>query len=143
MKLNINYDITISNNSIKKDEVIISPSSVTVYADSSILSSIKEIESELLILEGLSDTVTVKVRLKDRYGVKIEPQVVNVTVPVEELISKKISLPIAKKHLPKNTSLITFPANAVIEVKVPMSKFIETDKSKFEADAHGAPLRRR
>ena len=132
LPVKLNSDITISNNSIKKDNVIISPSSVTVYADSSILSTIKEIESELLVLEGLSDTTTVKVRLKERYGVKIEPQEVNVTIPVEELISKKISLPIMQKHLPKNTSIITFPTNAEIEVKVPMSKFIETDKSKFE-----------
>lgn len=128
----LNSDITISNNSIKKDDIIISPSFVTVYADSSILSTIKEIESELLVLEGLSDTTTVKIRLKERYGVKIEPQEVNVTIPVEELISKKISLPIKQKHLPKNTSIITFPANVDIEVKVPMSKFIETNKSKFE-----------
>lgn len=128
----LNSDITLSYNSIRSDSTIIRPSSVTVYADSSILASIDEIETELLALKEISDTTVVRLRLKDIYGTKIEPNEVEVVVPVEELISKRLSLPIGQINFPENISIITFPANADIDVMIPMSQFLQTDNSKFK-----------
>lgn len=127
----LNSDVTISYNCIRNDSTIIRPSSVTVYADSSILSSIDEVETELLILKEVSDTTVVKLKLKEIYGTKIEPNEVEVVVPIEELISKRLSLPIGQINFPDNISVITFPANADIDVMIPMSQFPQTDNSKF------------
>lgn len=128
----LNSDITLSYNSIRSDSTIIRPSSVTVYADSTILSSIDEVETELLSLKEVSDTTVVRLRIKDIYGTKIVPNEVEVVIPVEELISKRISLPIGQINFPENISVITFPANADIDVMIPMSQFLQTDDSKFQ-----------
>ena len=106
--------------------------SVTVFADSSIISSITEVETELLVLKDVSDTTIVKLKIKDIYGAKIEPNEVEVIVPIEELISKRLSLPIGQINFPDNVSVITFPANADIDVMIPMSQFQLTDISKFQ-----------
>lgn len=127
----LNSDIAISYNCIRNDSTIITPSSVTVYADSLILETIDVIETELLALKNISDTTIVKLKLKDVYGAKIEPSEVEVIVPVEELISKRLSLPIGQINFPENVSVMTFPANADINVMIPMSQFQNTDNSKF------------
>ena len=128
----LNSDITLSYNSIRSDSTIIKPLSVTVFADSSIISSITEVETELLVLKDVSDTTIVKLKIKDIYGAKIEPNEVEVIVPIEELISKRLSLPIGQINFPDNVSVITFPANADIDVMIPMSQFQLTDISKFQ-----------
>ena len=128
----LNSHIAISYNSIKNDSILITPSLVTVYADSSILSNINEIETEFLSLKDISDTTVVKLKLKEIYGVKIEPDEVEIMVPVEELISKRIKLPIGHINFPENISVLTFPANADIEVMIPISQFPKTDKYKFQ-----------
>lgn len=127
----INSDITMSNNSVQTDEIKINPSSVKIYADSSILSKIKEVESELVVLRNISDTTITKVRLKDIYGAKIEPKEVEVMIPVEELVSKKITLPIGQINFPEDRSAVTFPANVEAEVLIPMLQYSNTTASKF------------
>lgn len=128
----LNSDITLSYNCIKNDSTIINPSTVTVYADSSILLDIDEVETEVLILKEVSDTTVVKLKLKDIYGAKIVPDEVEVLVPIEELISKRLTLPIGQINFPENISVITFPANADVDVMIPMSQFPKTDNSKFK-----------
>lgn len=130
----LNSNITISHNCIQKEDIELSPSEVTIYADSSIMMSISEVETELLVLNNLAETKSVNVKLKDIYGVKIEPEEVIVKVPIENLIPKTLSLPIVHKNFPENVSVITFPANAEVKVMVPMSKYNETDNSKFRLD---------
>lgn len=130
----IKSNITVSNNSVQTGDIKVMPSAVKVYSDSSTLLRVKEVESEFLALKNVSDTIVAKVKLKSIYGAKIEPEVVEVLVPVEELISKKITLPIGFVNLPDNISLITFPANAQAEVLIPMSQYANTTDSKFKID---------
>ena len=60
------------------------------------------------------------------------PAVELMGITVEELISKRLSLPIGQINFPENISIITFPANADIDVMIPMSQFLQTDNSKFK-----------
>ena len=83
------------------------------------------------MLRNISDTTITKVRLKDIYGAKIEPKEVEIMIPVEELVSKKITLPIGQINFPKDRSVVTFPANVDAEVLIPMLQYSNTTVSKF------------
>lgn len=124
-------DIEISSNCIM-NEIEVIPSNVIVYSDSSILSNIEYIETELLRLDNLTDTAKVKIKVKDIYGVKVEPQEVEVIVPVEELITKRMTLPIKPINFPRSITPIIFPIKASVDVMVPLSLYPETDNSKFK-----------
>ena len=62
-------------------------------------------------------------------GAKIVPEKVEVTIPIEEVTTKKLTLSVAPQNLPTGISMLTFPANVQINCMIPVSKF-----SKIHAD---------
>lgn len=64
-----------------------------------------------------------EVRVKPIAGVRIIPDVVTVTVPVEPLISKKRKISIEVTNRPDDRNLITFPSKIEISYLVPMSAY--------------------
>ncbi|MCD8287915.1 MAG: YbbR-like domain-containing protein [Porphyromonadaceae bacterium] len=97
--------------------------SVQVYAPEYLLNTISYIETDSFLIKDLNRTVTKTVPLRRISGVKTIPQEVKLTIPVEELTSKTISIPISVNNLPRNVSLYTFPAMTKAECLVPTSQF--------------------
>ncbi|MCD7710386.1 MAG: YbbR-like domain-containing protein [Porphyromonadaceae bacterium] len=97
--------------------------SVQVYAPEYLLNTISYIETDSFLIKDLNRTVTKTVPLRRISGVKTIPQEVKLTIPVEELTSKTISIPISVDNLPRNVSLYTFPAMTKVECLVPTSQF--------------------
>lgn len=109
----------------------LSSDSVTVYAPTSILKNIKEVVTDSFTLKSLTDTTTFNLPLHKIRGAKIVPDLLNVTVPVEELTSKKISLPINQYNLPTGISMVTFPATVDLNFMVPVSRFSKIPVDDF------------
>lgn len=131
LPISLNSNITISSNCIRNGEIQVTPSEVELYADSAISSNIKSVETELLSLHNITDTVVAHLNIKPIEGAKIVPEQVKVMIPVEELISKKITLSIQSANFPKDVSVMTFPATADVEFLVPLTLFPEANASLF------------
>lgn len=97
--------------------------SVLVYSVGTIPASLTEIVTDSIVLTDLKDSLVREVNLRPVKGMKIIPEKVNVTVPVEPLISKKQVVPIIVENVPKGVQMITFPAKIEINFLVPMSAY--------------------
>ncbi|MCH5328020.1 MAG: YbbR-like domain-containing protein [Coprobacter sp.] len=112
-------------------EIEMSSDSVMVYAPSSVLKNIKEIVTDSLVLTALSDTVRVSLNLSGIQGAKIVPDKVEVMVPVEEITTKTLSLPVVPQNLPVGISMLTFPASVQVSCMIPVSQFSKIQAEDF------------
>ena len=97
--------------------------SVTLYSSTDIPHSLRSVDTEPLVKEGLRDTTSYEVRVAPIEGIRIIPDIVTVTVPVEPLISRKISAPIVADGVPSGKRLVTFPSRVEVSFLVPMSYY--------------------
>lgn len=97
--------------------------SVTLYSVNDLPRTLKSVTTERLIKTDLRDTMRYEVKVKPISGIRIVPDKVTVTVPVEPLIAKKRSVNITVENLPENVNLITFPSKTEISYLVPMSAY--------------------
>lgn len=97
--------------------------SVQVYAPEYLLNTISYVETDSFVVKDIAQTWTQTVPLRKIEGVKIVPNEITLTVPVEELTSKSLSVPVSAVNVPRGMSLLTFPAVAKVDCMVPVSRF--------------------
>lgn len=135
LPLKINLDVKASLQSIISGEIISDFDSVKVYSDSEIPSGLHQIETELGSAYELKDTTVFDLKIKQLPGMRIIPERVKVTVPVEPLISKRRMVPIEVTNLPEGSQLVTFPSSVEVSYLVPMSAFNDDYPLKVTIDA--------
>lgn len=118
--LKVNWDVTTSSHSVISGPVIASQDSVMVYTVGNVRPDIESMETDMIKLVNLSDTTVVSVDIKHVAGVRSIPEKIDVTIPVELLVSKKCTIPIKFDNLPENTRLITYPSVIEVSYLVPM-----------------------
>lgn len=94
---------------------------VKVYAVRDIIDTISYVSTLPIVRRGVEDSFTVTVNLKPVKGVRFEPAKVQVTVPVEPLETRHISVPIRQVNVPAHQSLILFPEKVEVNYLAPMS----------------------
>ncbi|MDR0757336.1 MAG: YbbR-like domain-containing protein [Tannerella sp.] len=116
------------------DAIRINPARVHVYARNAILDTLSAIETELIELKRASKTVTLAVRLKQIPNVQVEPEKVEVTIPVEEFTERRFQVPVGCKNLPATYNLRVFPSSVEVICNVPMSRYkdLESDDLKIQ-----------
>lgn len=117
-------ELTASNGFVVMPQLEPSKKIVTIYsANQNVLDTIHKIKTEKIIQNNLSKTITLKASFVKIPNVRISPENVNVTIPVEPLVNKKITKEIKVIGVPKNENVLLFPTTATVSIFVPMSKF--------------------
>lgn len=123
VKLNLETDIKTKLQYIISGPVKSNVDSVTVYSVSDVPRNITSVNTEPLIKSDLTDTTVYELAIKPIPGMRIIPDRITVTVPVEPLISKRRIIPVEVINLPEGVGLITFPSAVDISYLVPMSSY--------------------
>lgn len=110
------------------------PDSVKIYSDRSTLKMINAVNTINFTETDLKDTLVHKTRIRAIKDVRIIPDMVNVIIPVEQLITKNRTIPVIVKNVPENINLITFPSKVTASYLVPLSKYNRNDYIYAEAD---------
>ncbi len=98
--------------------------SVSVYtATGELPHGLTAVYTEKLAKSGLKDSTTYEVRLRCPAGVRVIPDRVLVTVPVEPLISKKRAVQVEVTGAPEGERVLTFPSKVDVSYLVPMSMY--------------------
>lgn len=97
--------------------------SVLIYSDRNTLAKINEVYTNRIEENELTDTLVRMVSIKNINEAKIVPEKIMVTIPVEQLISKKLKIPVKVKNVPENENVITFPSEVEISFLVPFSMY--------------------
>jgi hypothetical protein len=116
-------DIQTEPGFLLSDAIRINPAEVHVYARNAILDTLSAIETELVELKKANKTVTLAVRLKQIPNVQIEPEKVEITIPVEEFTERRFQIPVGCRNLPGNYRLRVFPSSVEVICNVPMSRY--------------------
>lgn len=134
LPLKISADVHPKLQYIVSGQITASTDSVTVYSLNGIPNNLKEIQTEPLIKNDLKDTTRFEVKIKPLAGMRIVPNVVTVTVPVEPLIVKKRTVTVEAVNVPENVSIVLFPGSVEISYLVPMSDYSTEVPIKVYAD---------
>lgn len=132
--LKVNLDVKPALQYIISGDIKANMDSVTVYSNGDLSSSIDCIETEQIVKTGVKDTTRYTVKLKSIPGARIIPDRVTITVPVEPLISKKLTVPVEVLNVPDDERLITFPSKVEVNYLVPISAYEEKFPIKVFAD---------
>lgn len=97
--------------------------SVTLFSATDIPHSLRLVTTEPIVKSGLKDTARYEVKVKPIAGVRIVPDKVMVTIPVEPLIARKRTINLDVTNLPEDKHLVTFPSKIEISYLVPMSHY--------------------
>ena len=108
--------------------------SVMAYAVGGVPRTLTVADTEWIVRSELKDTSVYEVRIKPIPGVRFIPDKINITVPVEPLISKRRSVPVEVVNLPEGIGLITFPSSVDVTYLVPMSDYNDDYPVKAYAD---------
>lgn len=97
--------------------------SVMVYSDRRTLSTIDEVYTYHVKETGLTDTLRRKVVLSPIAGVRIIPNVVDVMVPIEQVILKRKMVPVSVRNLPPGINVVVLPSTVEVSYLVPKSLY--------------------
>lgn len=103
--------------------ISVSPDSVSVYSTAENMSLIQDVRTEKISYHNLKDTLHLRVALKNMTDVKMMPDSVNVTVPVEPLVSKRQEIQIVSRNCPADERLVCFPATVDVGYLLPLSMY--------------------
>ena len=112
--------------------ITVVPEKVHIYTNSNILDFITSVKTINTEIKKANQTQEINVRIQRIDNVRIEPDEVTITVPVEEFTEKRISVVIGCNDLPDNYILRSFPSTVEVVCNVPISRFKELEETDFE-----------
>ena len=144
VKLNVQADIHPNLQYIISGPIKADVDSVTLYSATDLPHTLKFVSTEPIVKSDLRDTMRYEVKVKPIAGVRIVPDKVVVTVPVEPLISRKRTIKLDVMHRPDDKGLITFPSKVEISYLVPMSAYNDDYPVKAYVDYNDIkPMRKK
>lgn len=109
-----------------RGEVKVEPQKVLISGPEKVVQSMELIQTKLIKLSDVSDTITKEVELdvsEVGEGVIISQQMVDLLVPVEKFTEKQLILPLRVEKLVKDVNLRTYPDEIKVVLIVPLSKY--------------------
>lgn len=101
--------------------IIKSQDSVMVYGDAATLAAISEVYTYRINAKDLTDTLRRRVSIAPLKGAVVEPRSIDVTVPVEKLVSQRQKVQIAVRNVPQGVNVIVFPSSVEVSYRAPVS----------------------
>ena len=99
-------------------ELTFEPDSVTVYAPSPILDTLKYAYTDRLDIRGLDETTTFDLAFSKTTGMKVVPEQVRMTAHVDYYTERTVEVPVVGLNFPAGITLKTFPAEVTIKYRV-------------------------
>lgn len=113
----------------------VSQAKVILYSVREDLDTIRYVKTRRIAFNDVTRTTRVQVGIEPIKNVKIVPDKIWVTIPVETLVKRTSQVPVRVSGVPDGESLLIFPANVEVSYFVPMSKFNEkVDDIEVRAD---------
>ncbi len=102
------------------------PSRVMAYGPHSVLDTLSRVYTQRAEKRNLAEPTRFSVKLLPVAGVRLEPQAVDVLIPVEPLVTKDFVVQVNVMNLPENRQLLLFPSTVTVSAFVPMSRFSDS-----------------
>lgn len=110
----------------------VKPGTVRVHAPAAVLETLEYVDTELLEISELTDTIRVKSRLKSIDGASYSTEEVEVFIPVEAYTESSFQVPVTAQNLPEGFHLRCFPSTATVRFLVGQSQYPLLKLEDFE-----------
>ena len=107
------------------------PTDATVYATDRQLDTISAAHTLPVYLTDLTESFTTPVLLQGVKGAKFLPDTVRLSVEVDRLVEKTLSLPVTPLNFPDDVRLRTFPMKVNVTVQVGLKEFRNVTEQDF------------
>lgn len=121
--VHVNADVRPSLGNIVNGPLTLNTDSVMLYSVTDMPHSLTSVETMPIIRSKLTDTTAIQVKIKPIDGVRIVPDNVTVTIPVEPLIARSQMASVIVKNIPPGYGLLTFPSQIEVSYLIPMSAY--------------------
>ncbi len=118
----------------KNGEISIEPDSVEIKGAKSLLDSITYIETQLVELSDLHQTVKENIALKSPKDIALSPKEISYNIPVERFTEASIKVNVEIKNLPQTVFLRLFPSEIRINYFVGMQEYSLVKPEQFKAE---------
>ena len=108
------------------------PDSVDVYAASGVYDTLSFIPTRCLSLSELGADYTGRLELEGVRGAKCDPEEVTVSVEVDRMTEKTVSVPVEGVNFPADKRLKAFPAKVSVIFQVGTTRYKEVTASDFK-----------
>lgn len=119
----VRADVHAALGSVVNGPLTIDTDSVTLFALNDLPLNLNSVETIPIVRSNLDDTSKITVRIDPIPGVRIIPDEVTITVPVEPLIARRQMASVVVKEIPEGKGLLTFPSKVEVSYLVPMSAY--------------------
>ncbi len=123
LPLHVNAAVSAALGYTVTSEPVANVDSVRAFGINGVPNTLRVVVTEPLNRSQLTDTGRFEVRLKPIEGIRLIPDRVIVTVPVEPLIAKRTKVNLDVINEPAGERLITFPSQVEVSFLVPMSAY--------------------
>lgn len=125
-KINLNPGFQISG------DIIINPAIVNVYASHAVLDTIQKIQTTFTEFKKVNKTLTKAIQLQKIEGVAFDPEIVTITIPVDEFSEKVLEVPVKCTNIPEQYTVRLMPNTIKVSSRIPLSRFKELEADQFE-----------
>jgi hypothetical protein len=115
-------------------EVTVSPSLAEVYAPDVVLSTLTSIPTVYTEISKGNKTIVRKLKLRRIDGATFDPDLVSVTIPIEEYTQKTLEIPVICRHIPQGYAIRMFPSVVKVSCNVPLSLFKDLSEKDFTVE---------
>lgn len=109
----------------------LSTDSVTIFAPRAVLDTIRAVYVAPEGARTLTTSKNLEVQLPRPRGVKYQPASVKLSLRVEQLVEKRLTVPVESENCPAGINVYTFPAQVEVVCQVPMSAYRGINASHF------------
>ena len=114
------------------DSVSIIPNEVKIYGTGEQLRSISEVVTVYSVFENLKATSQLSAKLKSIEGVKINPNTVDLYIPILEFTERQYEIPITVSNQPADTDIKFFPSKVNVTFAVTLDDYKKIVPEDFE-----------
>lgn len=112
-------------------DVVYSRDSVKVYASKAILDTITGAYLSPIHIRDLTDTTVINAPIQPIRGAKFEPSEVTLSLFVDRLVEKTVSVPVQWVNFPATKTLRTFPSKVNVTFQVGMGMYRKVTAESF------------
>ena len=126
-------DLTFAREYILQKLPVAKPESILIRGPEEIIDTLTDIDTEVIRLKNLSQTVARDVALILSPELKTEENVVSVQINVEQYTEAKFEIPVLIINLPDSLLIKTFPSKVKVSCRVGVSQYNKLNSTNFKA----------
>lgn len=130
-KVTFDGEIQTDEGFLQSGSIEVTPRKVKVYATGSVLDTLSNLKTVFTQVKDANKTLSLSLQLAKVEGVTMVPEIVTVTIPIEEYTEKTLVIPVVCTDLPPHYTLRTFPASVKVTCNIPLSLFKSLSEEGF------------